>query len=167
MAKVQKKIVWEKDGILVGKLIFEENKKTKEKSYIELKRNVVLVVPVEGDFVYLLKEYRPLLGKTVWRVPAGTLSTKENPLKGAKRELLEETGLSASKMTLLKKYEYMGWVKFPIYIFKAEGLNKKEQKLEFYEKISLIKVSKQKAKKIALDEMEEPHHSFALLKVIL
>lgn len=166
MIKVQKKMIWKKDDIAVGELIFKENNKTKIKKFIELKRRVVLVVPIDKDFVYLLKEYRPLLGKTVWRVPAGTLNHRENPKHGAIRELFEETGFIADKMTLMGSYNYMGWVKFPIHLFKAEKLSKKEQRLDFYEKINLVKVTKKNAKKIALNEMVEPHHSFALLKCL-
>ena len=166
MDDIQKKVIWEKDGILVGDLTFKKDGKTKNKKFIELRRRVVLIVPISEDSVYLLKEYRPLLGKTVWRVPAGTLDEGEDPAIGAKRELIEETGLESNKFKLIKYYEYMGWVKFPIYIFKAEKLTKKEQKLDFYEKIDLIKVSKKEARKIALNEMEEPHHAFALLKCL-
>lgn len=166
MTKIQKKILWTKDNVSVGELIFKENNKTKIKQYVELKRRIVLIVPIEKNSVYLLKEYRPLLGKTVWRLPAGNLRMNETPIEGAKRELFEETGLVADKIKLIKNYEYMGWVKFPIYIFRAEGLKKSEQHLEFYEKINLIKVSKKEAKKIALNKMVEPHHSFALLKCL-
>jgi len=166
MVKAQKKIIWKKDNVSVGELIFKENNETKIKQYIELKRKVILIVPIEKDSVYLIKEYRPLIGKTVWRLPAGTLRLDEKPIEGAKRELFEETGLIADKIKLVKSYDYMGWVKFPIFIFKAEGLKKKEKHLDFYEKINLIKVSKKEARKIALDKMVEPHHSFALLKCL-
>jgi ADP-ribose pyrophosphatase len=166
MTEVQKTIIWEKDNIAIGKLTFTKDNKTKVKEFIELKRRVVLIVPVDDKNVYLLKEYRPLIGKTVWRVPAGTLHSNENPKKGAERELFEETGFTSKKITLLKDYEYMGWVKFPIFLFKAEKLSKHKQHLDFYEKISLVKVSKKEAKKIALNEMVEPHHAFALLKCL-
>lgn len=166
MTKVQKKIIWERDNIAIGEISFKDNGKTKIKEYIELKRCVVLIVPIDKNYIYLLKEYRPLLGKTVWRVPAGTLNHDENPKDGAIRELLEETGFIANNITLIGSYKYMGWVKFPIYLFKAEKLSKKGQQLDFYEKINLVKVTKKDAKKIALNEMVEPHHAFALLKCL-
>ena len=119
MTEIQKKTIWEKEGILVGELSFNQDDKIKKKKFVELKRRVILVVPIDEDSVYLLKEYRPLLEKTVWRVPAGTLDVNEDPKKGAERELLEETGFLAKKLNLLSKYDYMGWVKFPIFLFKA------------------------------------------------
>jgi len=100
-------------------------------------------------------------------LPAGTLKPKENPLKGAVRELREEAGLIPKKIALISHTEYMGWVKFPIYVYKANGVKKVKQKLDFYERIELKKVSKKEAIRIALKEMVEPHHSFALLKCLL
>ena len=166
MPEVEKTTIWEKGNILVGKLTFKDKDETKVKEYIELKRRVILIVPLDEKNVYLLKEYRPLIGKTVWRVPAGTLDSDENPKKATERELLEETGLTAKNLTLLNKYAYMGWVKFPIFLFKAEELKKQEQQLEFYERINVVKVSRKEAKRIALHEMVEPHHAFALLKCL-
>jgi ADP-ribose pyrophosphatase len=161
-----KKVIWKKGGVEVGELKFKKGKKIIIKEFIELKRKVVIIVPLEEDYVYLLREYRPLLKKTVWRVAAGTLKMGETSKKAAERELSEETGLKAGNMKLVRKYEYMGWVKFPFFIFRATKLKRIEQKLDFYEKIKVIKVSREKAVKIALNEMEEPHHAFALLKVL-
>lgn len=166
MTEMQKKIVWEKDNVAVGELTYNNGEQIKKRSFVELRNKVVLIVPIDDDDVYLLKEYRPLMGKTVWRVPAGHLDGDEGPLVGGARELLEETGLTSNKLTLLGQYDYMGWVKFPICIIKAEELTKHEQHLEFYEKIDLIKVTREEARKIALDEMVEPHHAFALLKAL-
>ena len=60
----------------------------------------------------------------------------------------------------------MGWVKFPIFVFKAENLTFHNQKLDFYEKIKVVKVPLSKAKKIALQDVVEPHHAFGLLKAL-
>lgn len=158
--------VTEPENLSVGVLIFKNKDKLKAKQYIDLKRKVVLIVPIDGDSVYLLREHRPLLGKTVWRVPAGTMRPGDSPLKSAKRELLEEAGLIPKKISLVKYTEFMGWVKFPVYIFKVEGVKKVKQRPDFYEKINLKKVSRDEARKIALDKMEEPHHSFAVLKCL-
>lgn len=166
MAEMQKKIVWENDSVAVGELVNDNGEQINNRSFVELKNKVALIVPIDGDNVYLLKEYRSLMGKTVWRVPAGHLDGDEGPLDGGARELLEETGLTSNKLTLLGQYDYMGWVKFPMSIVKAEELTQHEQHLELYEKIDLVKVTREEARKIALDEMAEPHHAFALLKAL-
>jgi len=164
--KTRKKIIWEKDDIVVGEFSFADKQKTKTKKYIEFKRGIVLVVPVEKNSVFLLREFRPLIGKTVWRVPAGHLKHGENPKKGAARELLEETGFVARKLTLIGRYMYMGWMKIPIYIFKAEQFSRQKQHLEFYERINAVKIARARAKKMALQDMIEIHHAFALLKYL-
>ncbi|MBI2665770.1 NUDIX hydrolase, partial [Candidatus Woesearchaeota archaeon] len=100
--------VIKKQSVSIGEISFKQGDTIKTKSFIELKRRVVLIVALDNKDVYLLREYRPLFGKTVWRVPAGTLEDGEEPLDGAHRELLEETGLVAGKMELVEYYEYMG-----------------------------------------------------------
>ena len=61
----------------------------------------------------------------------------------------------------------MEWVRQPIKIFRATGLTKTKQELEFYEKIDLVRVPKKRALGTALNKVAEPHHAFALLKVLL
>jgi len=52
-----------------------------------------VVVPVlPGGDIVLIGQYRYPHGKTSWELPAGRLNEGEDPLAGAQRELLEETG---------------------------------------------------------------------------
>ena len=54
---------------------------------------VTSIVPIlDKKFVILLKQYRYGVDKVLLEVPAGTIDKGENPLKCAKRELIEETG---------------------------------------------------------------------------
>lgn len=51
------------------------------------------VVPVlEDSRIVLIKQYRHAVGRWIWEIPAGTLSSGEDPKECAKRELAEETG---------------------------------------------------------------------------
>ncbi len=163
----RERTLWEKDDVRVGELVFGKGKKTKKRRFVELKGGVAIIVPVEGDSVYLIKEYRSLIKRTVWRLPAGHVRKGERPTDASRRELLEEAGLKAGKMALVKGYEYMEWVRQPIFIFKATALKRAKQELEFYEDIEVKKVSRKEAIRIALNDMAEPHHAFALLKVLL
>src|SRR5215471_6949413 len=45
--------------------------------------------------VCLLRQYRYVAGGWVWELPAGKLEPNEPPLETAKRELIEEAGMSA------------------------------------------------------------------------
>lgn len=50
------------------------------------------------DEVCLLRHYRHAIGVWLWELPAGTLdSAAEQPLAAARRELQEETGLTATR----------------------------------------------------------------------
>jgi len=46
--------------------------------------------------VCLLRQYRFILDSWIWELPAGKRDNNEDPIKTAKRELQEETGLLAS-----------------------------------------------------------------------
>jgi ADP-ribose pyrophosphatase len=61
------------------------------------------VIPItdEGD-VIMVKQFRYAHGRIFLEIPAGKLdSTDEDPMECAKRELKEETGATAGKMTYL------------------------------------------------------------------
>lgn len=45
--------------------------------------------------VCLLRQYRYVAGGVIWELPAGKLEPNEPPLETAKRELIEEAGVSA------------------------------------------------------------------------
>lgn len=54
-----------------------------------------------GHRVALLRQYRHAVGGWVWELPAGKLDPGEAPALTARRELLEETGVSATQWSAL------------------------------------------------------------------
>jgi ADP-ribose pyrophosphatase len=57
------------------------------------------VLPVLADGrIVLLRQYRPAVDHWLWEVPAGRLAPGEDPASCARRELQEETGLSAGRL---------------------------------------------------------------------
>jgi len=58
-----------------------------------------VVALTKDDKVYLVKEYHYAQNETTYEVPSGGIDKDETPLESAKRELKEETGLTANKWT--------------------------------------------------------------------
>ncbi|WP_036566972.1 NUDIX hydrolase [Nocardia sp. BMG51109] len=63
----------------------------------------VMVVPQHGDRFHLVEQFRYPLGRRCWEFPAGTLPDLAvgDPEDLAHRELREETGLRAGRLTYL------------------------------------------------------------------
>ena len=78
----------------------------------------------------------------VLEIPAGTLEKGEEPIKCAYREIIEETGYNAKKMTKLTSYfPSIGYNKEEIHIFVASGTKKKfELDLDNDEFITVVKM---------------------------
>ena len=64
----------------------------------------VIVIPVHGDNFLMVKQYRHGLGALSVEFPGGVIDKGEEPEEAARRELLEETGTVAGKLTLLGSY---------------------------------------------------------------
>lgn len=96
----------------------------------------------------LVKQFRPAIGGSVWEIPAGKIDEGESPLKAAKRELREETGLTAGKWTkLVACYPTPGYVSEKITIYLAEDLKQGTTDPDEGEHLEL--------KWLALKELEE------------
>lgn len=67
------------------------------------KPDFALIVPVEGDGLHLVEEYRYPLGRRSWCFPQGAYPGRRSgdPEELARTELREETGLRARTMTPL------------------------------------------------------------------
>jgi len=86
--------------------------------------NAVAILPLNGDRCKLLKQYRYAIDQYIYEVPAGTMEPGEDPLKTAHRELIEETGFTAT--TIVKKgfiYTTPGYTDEKIYLFEARNLS--------------------------------------------
>jgi len=81
--------------------------------------------------VLLERQYRHAAGDYLWELPAGRIDPGEKELAAAKRELLEETGYTASKWKrILKFYASPGFVAETMSVFLATGLRAGEAQPE-------------------------------------
>ena len=97
----------------------------------------VVVLPVFPDGrILLIKQYRYAAQQVMWELVAGHKEPSEDYETGAHRELEEETGYSARKMTkLLEFFPSPGFLSEKMVVFLAEGLTKGKTRQEEDEKI--------------------------------
>ena len=102
----------------------------------------VVVLPVIDDgHVCLLRNTRPVVGETLWEVPAGTLEPGEELRPSAERELLEETGYRAARWRSLGYlYASPGVLDEKLHLFVAEGLTPGPNRPEADEELEPVTV---------------------------
>lgn len=64
---------------------------------VHFHNKAVGVAPYEDGYIWLVGQYRYPLNQYSWEIPEGGGTPKESALEAAKRELLEETGLTANQ----------------------------------------------------------------------
>ncbi len=98
----------------------------------------VVVLPVLPDGrIVMIRQYRHAAGQYLWELVAGHKEPGEDPVEGARRELAEETGYTAERITkLLDIYPSPGLLGEKMDIFLAEGLKKGKARPEEDEKIT-------------------------------
>jgi ADP-ribose pyrophosphatase len=71
-------------------------------------RNAVAILPVDRDgTVYLVRQHRPAIKRTIIEIPAGVVDGKTESLeKCARRECEEETGIVPGKLLRLLTYSH-------------------------------------------------------------
>ena len=109
--------VWEED------LLLQNGKKTRQ-SWIEHKPTVAVVPVNEKKELLLIRQFRIPAGKNLLEIPAGSMDHgEESPDACASRELAEETGWRAKKLTpLFAGYLLPGYCNEFMYFFLAQDL---------------------------------------------
>jgi ADP-ribose pyrophosphatase len=86
--------------------------------------HAVAILPIEGDNVKLLRQYRYAVDQYILEAPAGTMEPGEEKEKCARRELIEETGFAATKiMDRGFIWTTPGFTDEKIFLFEARGLS--------------------------------------------
>jgi ADP-ribose pyrophosphatase len=85
---------------------------------------VAMVAVNERDEVGLVRQYRATADQVLWEIPAGTIDASDHdPLATAKRELLEEMGVTAATWRRIAQvYVSPGWTDQVMHIFEARDL---------------------------------------------
>jgi 8-oxo-dGTP pyrophosphatase MutT (NUDIX family) len=112
--------------------------------FVNVRPDIALILPItpEQEIVFV-RQYRHGVQAILLELPAGTFnSQKEDSLIAAKRELLEETGYTATQFThIATLYDNPVKDSNQIYLFIAENATFiKEQQLDITEEIEVILV---------------------------
>ena len=135
------------EGKILGLSVYDgkiEGRKVK-REVIEHRGAAAMLAFDEDKKLILVKQHRFPHGY-VLEIPAGTLEKNEEPIKCAFRELEEETGYRAKKMTpLITFYPSIGYNSEIIHCFLASGLKKiAGLKLDEDEILSVVKIDVKK-----------------------
>ncbi|MFH1186740.1 MAG: NUDIX hydrolase [Candidatus Levyibacteriota bacterium] len=118
------------------------NKSKKKLSIVERKPVSVIFPITSKKEIYIISQYRALFDKRIIEAIAGHVDGEETPLEAAKRELLEETGISARQWEEIARVEGSASViKSTINIFLARELDFDKPRPEDMENIELKKVT--------------------------
>ena len=136
--------------------------------HVHFKNVAVAVVPIDDDgYTWLVGQDRYTLGEYSWEVPMGGSPLDEDRMASAHRELREETGLSAARLTEIMKVHTSNSITDEVgYIYLAEELTPGEQELEQTENITTRRLPLNDALAMAVSgEITDAMSCLALMRI--
>jgi len=111
------------------------------------------VLPVDADGkLILVRQYRHSVSDMTLEIPAGILDKDEEPATGAARELEEETGVRAGKLTqIFTFYSSIGFCNEELSVYLAEDLMQTSQNLDPDEFVTIERYTPDEAFKMISD----------------
>lgn len=138
-----------------------------KREIVENNGGVCVAALTESNEILLVKQFRyPYMEYTI-EVPAGKRDGDEEPLKGAVRELREETGAVAETVIPLgEMYPTPGYCTEILWMFAAKGLTFGETDPDEDEFIEVLRVPVEKAVEMVLNnEIKDGKTQSAIFKV--
>ena len=107
------------------------------------------VLPVEGEFVYLVQQYRYPVGKVTLEIPAGKREKTQTYLSCARAELKQEAGLTARNLKEVMMFNPSNaFSNEELHLFVATGLTRGKDAPDEDEFINLKKIKFETAYKM-------------------
>jgi 8-oxo-dGTP pyrophosphatase MutT (NUDIX family) len=99
---------------------------------VHFKNTAIGVIPIDTQLnTWLVGQFRYTINEWSWEIPEGGGPEGQSPLEAAKRELKEETGLSASKWSQILKLHTSNSITDEVgFIFMAEEITPGENNLD-------------------------------------
>lgn len=133
-------------------IIIQPNGETTMREVVKFANAAACVPLTKKREVVLIRQFRYPAGGYLYEIPAGILNRREKPAACAVREVEEETGFRARKLTSIGKiHPSPGVCAEVIYLFLAEDLEKSLQNLERGEDIKVQKFALNKALQMITD----------------
>ena len=136
--------------------------------HVHFKNRAVAIVPLDADHnTWLVGQQRYTLDAWSWEVPMGGAPLAEEPLAAAKRELKEETGLSAGRWTEIMRLHPSNSITDEVgYVYLAEDLCAGATAFEETEALEVRRLPLEAAVQMARDgEITDAISVAALLRI--
>ncbi len=125
------------------------NKHKSAREVVEHSGGVSVLAENEEGKILLIKQYRYPVDEVIYEIPAGKLEVDEEIEECARRELREETGYTAEKLSkLFEFFPTPGYSTETIYIYQAENLKFVGRDLEEGEYIEVVPKTKAELKEL-------------------
>ena len=135
---------------------------------VNFKNQAIGIIPLDVDRnTWLVGQFRYVLDAYSWEIPMGGSPLGEDALETAKRELKEETGLSAAEWTpLMRLHTSNSVTNEEGVVFVAKQLSEGESEFEETEMITIKKLPLKEAVEMVLDgEITDAISAAGLLKL--
>lgn len=134
---------------------------------VEHSGGVAVAALTDQQELLLVKQYRYPYGKELLELPAGKLETGEDPALCGRRELLEETGVTAGEFAFLSQlYPTPAYCSEVIHLYLARCLSFGDQRLDQGEFLSVHKIPVEQAVGMVFSgEIKDAKTQIGILKV--
>ena len=136
--------------------------------YVHFKNRAIAIVPLDdAGNTWLVGQQRYTLGEYSWELPMGGAPLDESPLDAAKRELREETGLTATHWSEVMRLHTSNSITDEVgIVYVAEGLSEGETDFEETEDLEIRRLPLDEALQLVNDgEITDAISVAAILRV--